>query len=404
MKRFLLLFSQAGAVLRAYKARTAIAIVGVLLGAMSLVIVQNVSNSLQKKVEEDIKAFGDRVITVFARTPRVPGQMVRRQRVKTMKLNDAEALLSINHVLYTAPAVRGSFSVKYLNTTVPAAVIGTTEEYFMLRSLTLADGRVFDQAERSGREKVAILGSEIATDLFGTAFPLEETIYIGAMSFKVIGVLKEKGADASGNSMDNIIVIPVETAMNRLMNRNFLNEILVQIRSWDDYDNVVAGITNVLRIEHRLAPGRPNDFDIVNPIDERQVSTTLIGLASLLGRASAGIAFFIGAVGIFSLMLLIVNQRTVEIGIRRAIGATKRDILAQFLMESGYIGIMGGLTGIIAGCALSFVVCYFANLPFTISISGVFIGFFAALLSGVLAGLYPAIKASRVVPVKALQL
>jgi putative ABC transport system permease protein len=404
MKRFILLFSQASAVLRAYKVRTAIAIIGVLLGAMSLVLVQNVSNSMQKKVAEDIKAFGDRVITVFARTPRVPGQMIRRQRVKTMKLSDAEALLAVNHVIYTAPSIRQSFNVKYMNSTIPAAVIGTTEDYFILRGMTLEEGRIFDQAERNGREKVAVIGSEISTDLFGTALPLEETIYIGAMSFKVIGVLNEKGADASGNSMDNIIVIPVETAMNRLMKRNYLNGILVQIRSWNDYNSVAEGITNVLRIEHRLAPGRPNDFDIVNPIDEQRVSTTLIGLASLLGNASAGIAFFIGAVGIFSLMLLIVNQRTTEIGIKRAIGATKKDILFQFLLESSYIGVMGGLSGIVMGCVLSLVVCYFAGLPYSISISGAFIGFLAALLSGVLAGIYPAVKASRVVPVKALQL
>jgi putative ABC transport system permease protein len=189
------------------------------------------------------------------------------------------------------------------------------------------------------------------------------------------------------------------------MNRDYLNEISVQIAEWEDYSSVVAGITNLLRIEHRITdPARSSDFDIVNPVDEQRMSTTLIGLASLLGSASAGIAFFIGAVGIFSLMLLIVIQRTTEIGIKRAIGATKRDILFQFLLESGYIGVVGGILGIIVGCILSLVVSYFAKLPYTISAIGALIGFLAAVLSGVLAGLYPAVKASRVVPVKALQL
>ncbi|MDR2883963.1 MAG: ABC transporter permease [Deferribacteraceae bacterium] len=405
MKRLILLFSQASAVLRAYKSRTAIAIIGVLLGAMALVIVQNVSNSLQKKVEDDIKAVGDRVIPVFARVPRVPGSMLRRQRVKTMRISDATAILSVNRVISSAPLVRNSYNVKYTNATIPANILGTTEEYFTLRGLSLADGRIFDNVERVNREKVVVIGSEVATDLFATNSPLGATIIIGTMSAKVIGVLNEKGADSSGNSMDNIIIMPVETAMERLMNRDYLNEISVQIADWSDYTTVVAGITSLLRIEHRITdPSKSSDFDIVNPVDEQKMSTTLIGLASLLGSASAGIAFFIGAVGIFSLMLLIVNQRTTEIGIKRAIGATKRDILFQFLLESGYIGVVGGVLGIVVGCILSLVVCYFAKLPYTISAMGALVGFVAAVLSGVLAGLYPALKASRVVPVKALQL
>jgi putative ABC transport system permease protein len=372
---------------------------------MALVIVQNVSNSLQKKVEDDIKAVGDRVIPVFARVPRVPGSMLRRQRVKTMRISDATAILSVNRVISSAPLVRNSYNVKYTNATIPANILGTTEEYFTLRGLSLADGRIFDNVERVNREKVVVIGSEVATDLFATNSPLGATIIIGTMSAKVIGVLNEKGADSSGNSMDNIIIMPVETAMERLMNRDYLNEISVQIADWSDYTTVVAGITSLLRIEHRITdPSKSSDFDIVNPVDEQKMSTTLIGLASLLGSASAGIAFFIGAVGIFSLMLLIVNQRTTEIGIKRAIGATKRDILFQFLLESGYIGVVGGVLGIVVGCILSLVVCYFAKLPYTISAMGALVGFVAAVLSGVLAGLYPALKASRVVPVKALQL
>ncbi len=400
-----MIFSQVSAVLSAYKARTAIAIIGVLLGAMALVIVQNISNSLRNKVDNDIKAFGDRVITVFARPPHIPGQMHRRERIKSMKIRDVGAVLTVNNVVQAAPSVRRSFMAKYRNSTIPAGVIGTSEEYFTMRGLSLADGRIFDPAERRDREKVAVIGSEVASDLFGQASPLEETIYIGTMTFKVIGVLKEKGSDTSGNSMDNIIVVPVETALTRLLNRDYLNDIIVQIRSWDDYDVVVGDITLVLRQQHGIiVPSRPNDFDIVNPIDEQEMSTTLIKLAALLGSASAGIAFFIGAVGIFSLMLLIVNQRTTEIGIKRAIGATKKDILLQFLLESGYIGVVGGMLGIVAGAGISLIITAVAKLPPSISLFGAALGFGASLLSGVVAGLYPAIRASRVVPVKALQL
>lgn len=393
------------AVLRAYKARTAIAVIGVLLGAMALVIVQNISNSLRHKVENDIKAFGDRVITVFARVPNAPGHMARRERVKSMKIADADAIMTVNNVIQAAPSVRRSFTVKYQNSTIPVGVIGTSEEYFDMRGLSLSDGRIFDPTERRERIKVAVIGSEVASDLFGQISPLEETIYIGTMTFKVIGVLNEKGSDASGRSMDNIIVVPVETALTRLLNRDYLNDIIVQIRSWDDYEAVMGDIASVLRQRHGIIiPSKPNDFDIVNPIDEQQMSTTLIRMASLLGSISAGISFFIGAVGIFSLMLLIVNQRTTEIGIKRAIGATKKDILIQFLLESGYIGVVGGGLGIVTGAIISLLIAFIANLPPFISLLGTLLGFFAAFFSGVIAGLYPAIRASRVTPVKALQL
>ncbi len=405
MNRFRIIFAQVLAVLYAYRMRTIVAVIGVLLGAMALVLVQNISDALQAKVAEDIKAVGDRVITVYARSPRVPGQMPRRERIKTLKLSDINAIQNINNVLQTAPSVRGALNVKYINNHVTAAVIGTDNEYIDMRGLSLADGRLFTNIEESTKEKVAIIGSEVSTDLFGTESALGKTIYLNSMTFTVIGVLKEKGADTTGNSLDNIVLIPVATALTRVFNRDYLNEILVRMRSWDDFYTISSDITQILRVEHRIMlPDRPNDFDIINPVDEQQTSNTLINVAAILGTASAGIAFFIGSVGIFSLMLLIVNQRITEIGIKRAIGATKSDILFQFLFESGYIGIIGGLSGIVLGCIISILVSYLVGLPYTISFKGIIIGLFASVASGVFAGLYPAVKASRITPVKALSL
>lgn len=404
MKRLLMIFSQVTSVLSAYKLRTAIAVIGVLLGAMALVIVQNVSVALQAKVEEDIRIFGDRVFTVFARVPFTPGQMMRRERIKSMKLEDVEAILTVNNVEQAAPSVRRSISAKYTNTTISAALIGTTADYMDMKGLSIADGRVFDDIERQEREKVAIIGSEVAGDLFGNVSPLGETIYLGTMTFTVIGVLHEKGSDPNGNSMDNIIIIPVETALSRVFNRDYLSDIIVRVRSWDDYETVASDVSLVLRQQHRLSAERKNDFDIVNPIEEQEMSNTLMRLATTLGSASAVVAFLIGAIGIFSLMLLIVNQRITEIGIKRAIGATKKDILMQFMLESGYIGVMGGVFGIIIGTAISLGVSYFAGLPYVVSFLGIGVGFTASLAAGLLAGLYPASRASRVVPVKALRL
>lgn len=399
-----MLSGQVTAVLKAYKARTLIAVIGVLLGAMSLIIVQNISKSLNKRVENDIKAFGDRVVSIYARVPFVPGQAHRRTRVKSMKPEDIEAVLTVNNVDKASGSVRGALPVRFMGTTVAASVIGAQEEYFFLRGLNLADGRIFDIEERETRAKSAILGSEIYKELFDGQYAIGEEIYINNVVYNVIGVLNSKGVDVSGKSMDNIVIVPLETAMVRIFNRDYLSEIIFQLRSWDDYDVVKGDISRLLRIRHRLADFAADDFDIVNPVDEAQMSNTLISLANILGSAAALISFLVGAIGIFSLMLLIVNQRTVEIGIKRAIGATKKDILFQFIMESGFIGVIGGVFGIVIGIIISAVVCAAAKLPYTVSFFGVFLGFVSALFSGLLAGLYPSVKASRVVPVKALNL
>jgi putative ABC transport system permease protein len=405
MKRFSLIFSQVQAVLSAYRVRTMIAVIGVLLGAMALVIVQNVSLALQTQVTEDIKEIGDRVVTIFARPPRVAGRMMRRERIKTMKYDDVTALLRVNNVIAATPCIRGSRNLKFRNTTMSSvSVIGTDNVYFDLRGLRLSEGRPFSEDDMTGREKVVLIGSKVRDTLFGGEYAVGSSIFIGTISFTVLGVFEEKGVDSGGNDRDTIVYIPVTTAETRVFNQNYLNEIAFQLREWDDYDSAASDITQILRLQHKTLAAEPNDFEIINPINEEETSKTLIRLASSLGSASAVLAFLIGSVGIFSLMLLIVNQRIVEIGIKRAIGATRSDILFQFLFESGYIGVLGGIFGIFIGCIISVVISYFAELPFVISSLAAFIGLSASVLSGVVAGLYPAVKASRIVPVKALQL
>ncbi|MDR2401616.1 MAG: ABC transporter permease [Deferribacteraceae bacterium] len=404
MKRFSLIFSQVQAVLSAYRVRTMIAVIGVLLGAMALVIVQNVSLALNTQVAEDIKEIGDKVVTIFARPPRVAGRMMRRERIKTMKYDDVTAVLRVQNVMKASPCIRGSRSAKYLNSTMNSVnVLGVDNVYFELRGLHIAEGQPFTDDEMITREKVALLGSNVYKTLFGEEAAIGKTIFLGTTSFTVAGVFEEKGVDSGGNDRDTVIYIPVTTAETRLFNQNYLNEIAVQMREWEDFDAISADVSAILRIQHRIPPGELNDFEMINPINEEETSRTLIRLASSLGSASAALAFIIGSVGIFSLMLLIVNQRIVEVGIKRAIGATRSDILFQFLFESGYIGILGGVFGIFIGSVISVVISYFADLPFVLSAAAAFVGLFASILSGVAAGLYPAVKASRTVPVKALQ-
>jgi putative ABC transport system permease protein len=381
-----------------------IAVIGILLGAMALVIVQNVSLALNTQVAEDIKEIGDKVVTIFARPPRIAGRMMRRERIKTMKYEDVAAVLHVRNVLKASPCIRGTRSIKYLNNNMNSVnVLGVDNVYFDLRSLNIAEGQPFTDDDLRTREKVAILGSKVYNTLFGNEYPIGKTVYLGTTSFVVIGVFEEKGVDSAGNDRDTVVYIPVTTAETRVYNQNYLNEIAIQMREWEDYDTIAADIGQLLRIQHRIPPNEPNDFDMINPVNEEETSRTLIRLASSLGSASAVLAFIIGSVGIFSLMLLIVNQRIVEIGIKRAIGATRSDVLFQFLFESGYIGILGGIFGIFIGSVISVIISYFANLPFVISASAAFIGLSASILSGVAAGLYPAVKASRTVPVKALQ-
>jgi putative ABC transport system permease protein len=381
-----------------------IAVVGVLLGAMALVIVQNVSLALNTQVAEDIKEIGDKVVTIFARPPRIAGRMMRRERIKTMKYDDVSAILRVQNVLKASPCIRGTRNLKYLNNTMSSvSVLGVDNVYFELRGLNIAEGQPFTQDELRLREKVVILGSNVHTTLFGEESPIGKTIFLGTTSFIVAGVFEEKGVDSGGNDRDTVIYIPVTTAETRVFNQNYLSEIAFQMREWEDFNSVSADISRILRIQHGVPTGEPNDFEMINPVDEEETSRTLIRLASSLGKASAALAFIIGSVGIFSLMLLIVNQRIVEIGVKRAIGATRSDILFQFLFESGYIGILGGIFGIFIGSVISVIISYFAGLPFVLSSSAAFVGLTASILSGVLAGLYPAVKASRTVPVKALQ-
>jgi len=191
--------------------------------------------------------------------------------------------------------------------------------------------------------------------------------------------------------------------MNRIDNLTYIDGMEIKIRSWDVFDDVKRGITSILRERHKLKEGMEDDFTVINPVDARRLRNEIVNLVDVLGKITSIISYMVGGLGIFSIMLLIVGLRKYEIGIKRAVGAKKRDIFIQFIYESTIITLTGSILGIIMGVVLSFIIYYFANLPFIVSIKGVTFSFISCVLIGILSGLYPALIAARLNPINIIK-
>jgi len=406
LRRILLNLKIARRSLVQFKWRTALAVLGVFFGTFSLIIVSNLSGSLAVKTEQEIDSLGKNLLIVRSGiVRRVGAGTPLMSQATTLTPDDARAIReSIPAVADLSAAGYKTFPVRYGNVSLKGILIGGVEPNFQdIRNFRAREGSFISEQDNLDRNRVAVLGRTVVEKLFSDEDPIGKHILIWRVPFQVIGIMEEKGSDVSGADQDNQIFVPLQTYLKVLVNKTNVSNIFVQVTRDDLISSAKTDMEALLRKRHKIGPGQNDDFAVIDMKDVMALKAQAMDLITVLGRIAAAVSFIIGGLGILSIMILIVNERKLEIGIRRAVGSRKRDIVLQFLIESSIISLAGGTIGVFSGALISVILLGILKYPFTISLTGLSIAFGASVLVGVLAGIYPSKKATQFEPVDILR-
>jgi putative ABC transport system permease protein len=391
-------------ILAAHKLRTLLSILGIVVGVGAVVLMVSAGKGAEERILGRIRAMGTNLIIVNAGQTRiVAGRQLRMGAVTTLVPDDAKAIVeNCPSVELAAPAISKKFAARFEAENTNTNVVAMTSDGFRIRNIELRSGRFFDADESRGRRRVAVLGPTVVMNLFGDTDPIGLPFRIGRVFFEVIGVTEAKGTDANGADQDDLIIVPLETAMRRLFNVTHVDRIYVQAKSVETLSPAEAEIREILRPRHRLRE-KPDDFTIQNQAvlldTERETSREM----TLLVASVSGISLFVGGVGILAVMLISVRERTREIGLRRAVGALQRDIRNQFLLEAVILSGAGGFLGVLLGVSGALTLSGLGYWETVISWPSAATGFIFSLSVGVVFGIYPAVRAARLEPIKALR-
>jgi putative ABC transport system permease protein len=391
--------------LKARKTRAALASLGVVIGIAAVIIMVAVGNGSKKEVLDIIRQMGENLVTIGAgELKRRGGKMQLTGNVTTLRPKDATALVEeIPEIERAVPFHSESLRIKYAQNAFRSNVSGTIPEFMDVRKYSVETGEPITEDHVRNAARVAVLGKTAVENIFGGENPIGQTFRIEFIPFTVIGVFVEKGSDSDGEDQDDIIMIPISSLLRRVLNQTFINNIYVQAVSRKDIDLIIPKITEVLRERHKLQDDSEDDFTIRSQLELEKVKVETTETMTKLTVGVAGISLVVGGIGILAVMLISVKERTREVGVRRAVGATRSDIVKQFLWESAVIGFLGGVVGAAAGAGI--VLALAAWSPWTLILShlSVVVSCGICLTIGLLFGLYPAIKASRLDPMDALR-
>ncbi len=387
-----------------HRLRTALAALGIVIGVCAVIVMVAIGEGAQREVLSRIQAMGtDLVVVASGQVKVVAGRKRQTGDVTTLTMRDLRAVREeARRILAVAPSQSRKMLVRFETVSATTTIDGTAEEILAIRNLRLRSGRFFSDEENRSLQRVAVIGTTVAGNLFEDRNPVGETVRIGKVGFEVVGVLDEKGTDLVGNDQDDVIFVPVDTALRRLFNITYINSLFIRAKSSALIDEAAAEVTALLRERHRLGE-KPDDFTVQSQTEilktEEETSQTF---TNLLG-AVAAISLLVGGVGILAVMLMAIKERTREIGVRRAVGALRRDLLLQFIVESLVLSVCGGATGILLGIGLAFGAARFTQWPISLSWPAIALAFFFSAAVGLLFGVYPAAKAARLDPIEALR-
>jgi putative ABC transport system permease protein len=389
------------------KLRSGLTILGIVIGVGAVIAMLAIGTGAENSITGEIQGIGSNLIFVF----RGGSEEVRNP--KPLTLGDADALadpFAAPSIAGVAPVLQGSGEVTFAGESVTTQISGVTPDYESVRNYNVSEGEFITDAHMLGRSAVVILGVEVAEELFGRkAAVTGETVRIEGQPFRVIGVLEEKGGSAFG-SEDNQIIVPLTTAQTRLLRRSSADRvdvIFVQATSADAVPEASEEIAQILRARHRTAIGE-DDFTVFSQQDFLDVASSITGILTIFLGGIAGISLLVGGIGIMNIMLVSVIERTREIGLRKAMGARKSDIMIQFLTESSLLSLFGGLLGIGLGWLIAFIVGQIAaasdtNIVPVVGLDAILMATLFSAAVGLFFGLYPANRAASLQPVEALR-
>lgn len=390
--------------LKANKLRSILTMLGIIIGVGAVIAMVSIGLGVRQKVETSIAGLGSNLIIVMPGATSPSGVRLAAGSSTTLTNKDAEAIArEISGVSAVAPSVNRSYQLVYANQNWTTSVTGTTPEYLEVRNFNVESGTFFTAKDVDTRARVAVLGKTVADNLFADVNPVGQTVRINKAPFRVIGVLEGKGQSAGGMDQDDLVLVPLTTAQERLMGISHLQNINVQAVSGDVMTQVQDDITLLLRSRHRLAPNVPDNFTVRNLAAVMATAQETTGTITLLLGNIAAISLVVGGIGIMNIMLVSVTERTREIGIRKALGATYANILLQFLIEAVVIGVTGGLLGIGLGIGGSYAISALAGWSTVISPLTIMVAFGVSVIIGLFFGIYPARKAALLDPIDALR-
>jgi len=390
-----------------HRLRACFMMLGVTIGVATLTALASLGESTKEETMRRFKRMIGTFDTVIVRpgAGRTRGMPSLTTVEPSLKFEDAKAIASDIANVRRVAEVQNAFDidVKYRDKTASPAVFGVSSNWTALRDDDVADGRGISDEDVRSLARVAVLGADVKATLFTDENPIGRTVRIADVPFQIVGILASRGAGPGGGSLDNLLLIPVSTASKRLFNRDFLTMVIAQLKDPGQGDQTVTAITTLLRERHRLAATAQDDFTITNP---RAAMARVTEVGSTLSKVLTGVgvlATLVGGVVIMSLMLMAVSERRKEIGVRRSVGATKRDVLVQFLIEAATVSTMGGVFGIGCGVGGTTVATMVQKLPPTLAWKAIAGAALMSVTLGVVFGLHPAWKASNVDPIAALR-
>jgi putative ABC transport system permease protein len=395
--------------LAANKARTALTMLGVIIGVAAVVTMMAVGTGAQARVEGQIRSLGSNLIIVLSGSITTGGVRLGAGSQLTVTEDDARAMeREIESIQVAAPTVRGGVQVIAGNANWSTGLVGVTPGFLEARDWETAAGRPLTQDDVDGATKVVLLGQTVASNLFGGADPIGQVIRVKKVPLTVVGVLARKGQSTQGQDQDDTILVPLSTAKKKVLgtsqaNARAVNGVLVKVREASAMKGAEQSIRTLLRQRHHLQPPQDDDFTLRNLAEILQSQEASSRVLSLLLAAIASVSLVVGGIGIMNIMLVSVTERTREIGLRRAVGARRQDILTQFLIEAVTVSLAGGIIGIVLGVVGAWAIGYFAGWLAPIQSRAVVPAFLFAAAVGVFFGFYPARKASRLNPIDALR-
>jgi putative ABC transport system permease protein len=395
--------------LKVNSTRSALTMLGIIIGVAAVIAMVGVGAGATARIQAQIQSIGSNLIIVLPGSISSNGVRLGSGAVATLTEDDAKAIASeCPSVEAVAPSVRGGVQVVYGNSNWATTVQGVTPDFMTIRDYSMLSGQFFTDQDVDAAAKVAVLGETVVQNLFGNNDPTGQVAIIKNVPFTVVGVLTPKGQSPSGQDQDDIILLPISTAKQKVLGANKANAkavstLMVQAIGPAAMDQAQQEMEALLRERHRILVGQDDDFTIRNLTEVFAAQESSAQVMSILLGAIASVSLIVGGIGIMNIMLVSVTERTREIGLRQAVGAKTRDILSQFLVEAVTLSLLGGVIGIVIGLAASALISHFAQWSTQVSPLSVLMAFLFSALVGVFFGYYPARKAALLDPIDALR-
>mgnify|MGYP001773652428 FL=1 len=385
------------------KMRSLLTMLGIIIGVAAVIALVSIGYGVRSQIQDSISSLGSNLLMVYPGAPRTPGVRPTADSQKTLKLEDYTTISHLQDIDMASPVSAGSsYVVIYTNKNWTTSVNGVNSDFQYINNWTVKSGRFITASQVERRERVAVIGATVATNLFGTEDPVGKDIRIKNNPYKVIGVLESKGSGSFGNDQDDVIYIPYTTGMERLQGVDYLRMIYIKAKDGVDLDRLQTDVENILRVRHNIKNPELDDFNVRNMATIMATVEETTATMTLFLGAVAAISLVVGGIGIMNIMLVSVTERTREIGVRKALGATYRVIVMQFLIEAVVISLVGGAIGILVGIGASKLIGALTSMKTVISMGPILLSFGFSMAIGLVFGLYPARKAAKLNPIDAL--